>query len=215
MNSHAYIWLILLGSIAGAIVYFKKGTPVFLRALPVYLLITFTVEYIGQWMNDNGRATVTLYNVFTTIEFVFYFWMLRHMVKNARAKKLLHHSLWLYPVLVILNKLLLQKGLQFHTITFSLGGLLIVMATITYFFELFQFDKPVNLVREPSFWICSGLLFFYACTFPLYALINFLQDPSNIIIKNIASILAIVNILLYSSFIIAALCRIRIRKSFL
>ncbi|HRN57098.1 MAG TPA: hypothetical protein PLL71_11635, partial [Agriterribacter sp.] len=177
--------------------------------------ITFTVEYIGQWMNDNGRATVTLYNVFTTIEFVFYFWMLRHMVKNARAKKLLHHSLWLYPVLVILNKLLLQKGLQFHTITFSLGGLLIVMATITYFFELFQFDKPVNLVREPSFWICSGLLFFYACTFPLYALINFLQDPSNIIIKNIASILAIVNILLYSSFIIAALCRIRIRKSFL
>ena len=215
MNSHAYIWLILLGSIAGAIVYFKKGTPVFLRALPVYLLITFTVEYIGQWMNDNGRATVTLYNVFTTIEFVFYFWMLRHMVKNARAKKLLHHSLWLYPVLVILNKLLLQKGLQFHTITFSLGGLLIVMATITYFFELFQFGKPVNLVREPSFWICSGLLFFYACTFPLYALINFLQDPSNIIIKNIASILAIVNILLYSSFIIAALCRIRIRKSFL
>ncbi|HRO48051.1 hypothetical protein [Agriterribacter sp.] len=214
MNSYAYIWLILSGSIVGAIVYFKKGTPVFLRALPVYLLITFTVEYIGQWMNDNGKVTVTLYNVFTTIEFIFYFWMLRYMVKNPWAKKLLLHSLWLYPLLVILNKLFLQKGLQFHTITFSLGGLLIVMATITYFFELFQFNKPVNLVREPSFWICSGLLFFYACTFPLYALINFFQDPSNIIIKNIASIFAIVNILLYSSFIIAALCRIRIRKSF-
>ena len=214
MNSYAYIWLILSGSIVGAIVYFKKGTPVFLRVLPVYLLITFTVEYIGQWMNDNGKVTVTLYNVFTTMEFVFYFWMLRYMVRNRWAKRLLFHSLWFYPVLVILNILFLLKDMQFHTITYSFGGFLIVIATIIYFFELFQFDKPVNLVREPAFWICSGLLFFYACTFPLYALINFFQDPSNIIIKNIASILAVVNILLYSSFIIAALCRIRIRKSF-
>ena len=213
MDSHVYIWLILSGSIAGAIVYFRKETPVFLRALPVYLLITFIVEYIGQWMNDNGIVTVTLYNIFTTIEFIFYFWMLHYIIKNRFAKKLLLHSLWLYPLLVILNKLFLQQGLQFHTITFSLGGILIVMATIVYFLELFHFDKPVNLVREPSFWICSGLLFFYACTFPLYGLINFLRDPSNIIIKNIASILAIVNILLYSSFIIAALCRIRTRKS--
>lgn len=214
MNSYAYIWLILSGSIVGAIVYFKKGTPVFLRVLPVYLLITFTVEYIGQWMNDNGKVTVTLYNVFTTMEFVFYFWMLRYMVRNRWAKRLLFHSLWFYPVLVILNILFLLKDMQFHTITYSFGGFLIVIATIIYFFELFQFDKPVNLVREPPFWICSGLLFFYACTFPLYALINFFQDPSNIIIKNITSILAVVNILLYSSFIIAALCRIRIRKSF-
>ena len=214
MNSYAYIWLILSGSIVGAIVYFKKGTPVFLRVLPVYLLITFTVEYIGQWMNDNGKVTVTLYNVFTTIEFIFYFWMLRYMVRNRWAKRLLFHSLWFYPVLVILNILFLLKDMQFHTITYSFGGFLIVIATIIYFFELFQFDKPVNLVREPPFWICSGLLFFYACTFPLYALINFFQDPSNIIIKNITSILAVVNILLYSSFIIAALCRIRIRKSF-
>lgn len=214
MNSYAYIWLILSGSIVGAIVYFKKGTPVFLRVLPVYLLITFTVEYIGQWMNDNGKVTVTLYNVFTTMEFVFYFWMLRYMVRNRWAKRLLFHSLWFYPVLVILNILFLLKDMQFHTITYSFGGFLIVIATIIYFFELFQFDKPVNLVREPAFWICSGLLFFYACTFPLYALINFFQDPSNIIIKNITSILAVVNILLYSSFIIAALCRIRIRKSF-
>lgn len=215
MNWSTYIWLILLGSLMSALAYFRKGTPVFLKLLPVYLLVTFIVEFIGGWRNDQGKVTVMLYNVFITIEFVFYFWMLRYMVRNHFAKLILLHSLWLYPLLVILNKLFLQKGLQFHTITVCLGCLLIVMATVTYFFELFQFDKPVDLVREPSFWICSGLLFFYACTFPLYALVNFFKDPSNIIIKNIASIFAVVNILLYSSFIIAALCRIRTRKSLL
>lgn len=213
MDWSTYIWLILLGSLMSALAYFKKETPVFLRSLPVYLFVTFIIEFIGGWRNDQGKVTVTLYNVFTTIEFVYYFWLLHHIVKNRFIRKLLLHSLWLYPLLVILNKLFLQKGLQFHTITFSLGGFFIVMTTIVYFLELFHFDKPVDLVREPSFWICSGLLFFYACTFPLYALVNFFKDPSNIIIKNIASIFAVVNILLYSSFIIAALCRIRTRKS--
>lgn len=214
MNWNFYIWLILLGAITGAFAYFRKTIPGFLKVFPVYLLTTFIIEYIGGWRSDEGKTTVTLYNVFTTIEFVFYFWMLRYMIRSSFIKKVLLHSLWVYPMLVILNKLFLQKGLQFHTITFSIGGFLIVMGAISYFFELFQSNKPVNLIREPPFWICSGLLFFYACTFPLYALINFFQDPSNIIIKNIAFVFAIVNILLYSSFIIASLCRIRIRKSF-
>ncbi|MCO5236299.1 MAG: hypothetical protein M9933_08525 [Chitinophagaceae bacterium] len=213
MDSRLYIWFILAGSILSALTYFKKGMPLFLQALPVYLLVTFVVELIGQWMNNDGRETITLYNVFVTIEFIFYFWMLQYVIRNHLVRRILRSSLWLYPIVVILNKLFLQKGPQFHTLTVSLGCLLIVIAAITYFFELFQFEKPVDLIREPSFWICSGLLFYYTCIFPLYALINFFRSPSDLVIKIIDSILAIMNIFLYSSFIIAALCRIKITKS--
>ncbi len=213
MDSHFYIWLILLGSVLSGIVYYKKGEPFFLQALPVYLLITFVVEFIGQWMNSNGKVTITLYNVFVTIEFIFYFWMLKFVIRNHFVEQLLKWSIWIFPIIVILNKLFLQKGLQFHTLTVSLGSLIIVIATITYFFELFQLEKPVNLVHEPSFWICCGLLFFYVCSFPLFGLVNFFRNPSDLVIKIIDSILAIMNIFLYSSFIIAALCRIRITKS--
>lgn len=213
MDSHFYIWFILAGSVLSGIVYFKKSAPFFLQALPVYLLITFVVEYIGQWMNSQGRITLWLYNIFVTIEFIFYFWMLQFVVRNRFVKRLLKKSIWVFPIVVILNKLFIQKGLQFHTLTVSLGSLIIVIATITYFFELFQLEKPVNLVREPSFWICSGLLFFYACSFPLFGLVNFFRSPSYLVIKIIDSILAIMNIFLYSSFIIAALCRIKTMKS--
>lgn len=213
MDSRLFIWFILAGSILSAIVYFKREVPFFLKTLPVYLLVTFVVELIGQWMNSRGRITLTLYNIFVTVEFIYYFWMLRFVIRNRLIRLILMHSLWVFPILVILNKLFLQKGLQFHTLTASLGCLLIVIATITYFFELFQLEKPVDLIREPSFWICSGLLFYYACIFPLYALINFFRSPTDLVIKIIDSILAIVNIFLYSSFIIAALCRIKITKS--
>lgn len=212
MSWAVYIWLILISGIVSTLVYSGKGFSLYLKIFSFYLLVTFFIDFIGGWRSDNGLPTVMLYNIYTTIQFVFLFWMLHCIIKGRRIKKILIHGLWLYPLLVFFNKLFLQDGQQFHSITYSLGGFLIVMITIIYFFELFQSDEPVNLIREPSFWICSGLLFYYACTFPLYALINFLQDPSNIIIKNLGSILAIVNILLYSSFIIAALCRIKTTK---
>lgn len=212
MYWESYIWLILISGVVSALVYLQKGYPLYLKLFSAYLLITFFADFIGGWRSDKGLPTVTLYNYYTSFQFVFLFWMLHFIIKSQTIKKMLTHNLWFYPLLVILNKLFLQKGLQFHSITYSLGALFIVIATITYFFELFQLDKPVKLIYEPVFWICSGLLFFYACTFPLYALTNLFNSPSNIIIKNISSIISIMNILLYSSFIIAALCRIRIRK---
>ena len=97
---------------------------------------------------------------------------------------------------------------------FLAAGTLIIVLSPLHFYELFTSDKYINLARDPFFWICSGLLFFYSCGFPLFALNNFLSSSSNIFIKNYTSIISLLNILLYSSFIIASLCRIRIRNSF-
>ncbi len=47
----------------------------------------------------------------------------------------------------------------FPPTTYSLGCLLIVGICIYYFYELFHLPSSVNLLREPAFWICTGLLF--------------------------------------------------------
>jgi hypothetical protein len=88
----------------------------------------------------------------------------------------------------------------------------IVAACIYFFLELFQSKNYVNLVREPAFWICSGLLFFCTCSFPVYGLINFINFEYSII-RIILYVFDFVNIFLYLSFTIAFLCRLRTRKS--
>jgi hypothetical protein len=67
-------------------------------------------------------------------------------------------------------------------------------------------------VKEPAFWICSGLLFFYTCSFPLFGLWNHLHGLPRIILRNLAAVMQFLNVLLYSLFSIAFLCRIRIQK---
>jgi hypothetical protein len=97
--------------------------------------------------------------------------------------------------------------------TYSLGCLLIVAFCIYYFWELFQQSHSITLSREPAFWICSGLLFYYACTFPIYGLTNLLERLPKVIIKNLLLIFDLLNIFLYLSFTIAFLCRVKPRKS--
>jgi hypothetical protein len=68
-------------------------------------------------------------------------------------------------------------------------------------------------VRQPAFWISSGLLFYYSVTFAQYGLVNFISNlPSNVI-QTLLTILVIINTCLYLSFTIAFLCRLKIHRS--
>ncbi|PVD49540.1 hypothetical protein DC498_24410 [Terrimonas sp.] len=213
--SEVYIYFILLASLAACRFYFEKRISIYLYLLSPFLLLTFLVEIIALWMGYNARPNVWLYNFFMIIQPVFYFLLVRNVIRNKRMRSFLLFVSWLYPLFVIINIFFLQpRKDQFVSISYATGTLIIVLSTIFYFYELFTSDKYINLARDPFFWICSGLLFFYSCGFPLFALNNFLSSSSNIFIKNYTSIISLLNILLYSSFIIASLCRIRIRNSF-
>ncbi len=194
--------------------YFRKGQPFYLYLFPINLAFVFILEVIGVRLASKGLSNITLYNVLGTVQIVFYLWFFSQIIMKLSIRNCLKWLVVLYPVFVVLNKLLIQTGLQYHTLTVALGGLMIVLAAIYYFLELFQSEKSVALAQEPAFWIASGLLFFYSCSFPLFTLVNKFYSPSNKIIFYLIHLSSILNILLYSSFIIAFLCRIKIRKFF-
>ncbi|OQP48706.1 hypothetical protein A4D02_08360 [Niastella koreensis] len=191
--------------------FFQASLPRYLKTFPFFLLLTIIIEIIGDLLVKRKIDSIPMYNIFTTFEFIFYLYILRRIIYNVRVKKLIVLLMAIYPVLVLINMLFFQEN-TFHTNTYSLGCLLIVGACIYYFYEIFQTTHSVNLVKEPAFWICSGLLFFYTCSFPLVGLWNHLYGLPRIILLNLNAVLQILNILLYSLFSIAFLCRVRFRK---
>jgi hypothetical protein len=214
MSFNIEIILVFLSFLASLTTYFRKGTRLFLKIFPFFLFVTLIVEIVGQYLSDHKRNNTLLYNFFGVFEFTFYFWILRLIIRNAVAKKIIFHLLWIYPIISLVNIFFIQKLNIFGTITYSLGCLFIVVITIYYFFELFQLPPAIPLLREPAFWICSGLLLYYCCSFPMFALMTHLgKNTPRFITKNLDNILNLLNILLYSSFTIAFLCRPRVRKS--
>ena len=213
MQYSIYFVLVIISFLASLTAYFQKNVQFYLRLFPVFILLTIIIELFAGWLSRHGTAATPLYNFFSCVEFLFYMYILKEIILNARIKKIILYVMCVYALLGIINVLFIQKGTNFNSVTYALGCLLIAVFCIFYFFELFQSINSVNLATLPAFWICTGLLFYYTCSFPLWGLANFLRKVPLIITRNIQVILLLLNVFLYSSFTIAFLCRIRARNS--
>jgi len=208
-----YVYFIAISFLASLSVYSTSKTAYsYLKLFPPFLLATIIIESFGSYLASIRTPNVALYNFFSVFEFSFYFYIISHIVSAKQMKKAVIITLILYGLIALINIIFIQKLETFHTVTYAFGCLLIVAACVYYFFELFKLPKAVNLRNNPAFWICSGLLFFYCCGFPLFGLTNFLSGISKLIIRNFYNIIVILNIFLYSLFTVAFLCRLKIRK---
>ena len=208
-----YVYFILISFLVSLSVYINATTAHrYLKLFPPFLLTTIIVEVIGSYIGSIRISNLTLYNFFTVFEFCFYLYVIRLIISNKRMRRVFNVAIVAYGSIAIINIIFIQRLKAFHTISYALGCLVIVAACVYYFYELFKLPKAVKLINNPAFWICSGLLFFYCCGFPLYGMFNFLSGISRLIIRNFYSIIVILNIFLYTLFTIAFLCRLKIRK---
>ena len=208
-----YVYFIFISFIASLSVYSTSQTSSpYLKLFPPFLLTTIVIEFLGTYLASIRKSNLTLYNFFSVFEFCFYLFVISLIISNKKMKKVMFIAMIVYALIAISNIIFIQKLKAFHTVTYAFGCLVIVAACVYYFFELFKMPGVVKLKNNPAFWICSGLLFFYCCGFPLYGMFNFLSGISRLIIRNFYSIIVILNIFLYSLFTIAFLCRLKVRK---
>ena len=203
----------LITFLASLTIFLRPGANQYLKFFCLFLFFNLLLDTATSYYAWLGINNLFLNNLDTLLVISFELFLVRQIVASPKAKKIFLYILLTYPVLSVINIFLVQTSDVFHTMTYSLGSLLIVAACIYYFWELFQQKYSVNLTRQPGFWICSGLLFYYSCTFPLLGLSNLLQAYPKVILQNLLYILILLNIFLYLSFSIAFLCRLQTKST--
>lgn len=208
-----FIYFIGLSFFASLTVYFtSRPAELYLKLFPPFLFTTASIELLGHYLTSIGKYNLSIYNFFTVIEFCFYFFVLSQIVARPKMKMIIKSTIVVYAATALINIFFFQGTKMFHTVTYSIGCLLVVIFCIYYFWELFRLPKSIKLQKNPAFWICTGLLFFYCCGFPLYGFINYLVSISTLLRDNFFTIVTILNIFLYSLFTIGFLCRIETPK---
>lgn len=212
MQPTDYSYFLYLSFLCGIALYFRRGVELYLRIFPIFLLTAILIDFVALWLTRKTGNNVVLFNFYTTYEFCFYLFVLEEIVNNKIAKMIVINLIWIYPCLALGNIFFIQGVNNWHSVTYSLGSFLIIILCIYYFLEIFRLPKSVKLLREPAFWICTGLLFFNCCSFPFLGLANFLQNMPAVLINNLSSILTILNIFMYILFTIGFLCRLKQAK---
>ncbi|MEO6314656.1 MAG: hypothetical protein ABIU63_15680 [Chitinophagaceae bacterium] len=205
------IVICFVASLIGAI-FFKENRKIPLVLFPVFLIISFIGEYYGFQSSAKNQNNTLFYNLFSLFDFVFYLFFFFLIAKNRKIRNTIASVTVVYTAISLVNIFFYQGRDGFHSYTYVLGCILVVVNAILYFYFLFRMPETINLLRNPFFWIAAGLMFYYACTFSLFGLTNFIIQNGyyNNILTTISDFL---NILLYSLYIIAFLCRTNLRNS--
>jgi len=198
--------------LASLTIFFQAPRQRYLKYFSLFLLVNFLLDAATSYSAYYATNNVWLSNLDSVVVISFYLFLLREIVRSKRAKKVLLIFVLAYPIVSVINIFLLQTLPLLFPMTFTSGGVLIVITSIYYFWETFQQKNSVNLIREPAFWICSGLLFYFTCTFPLNGLLNFVSSLPKVVIQNLYTIFILLNIFLYLSFTIAYLCRLKVKS---
>ena len=199
-----------LGFIITTILYFKKRDKILLYFIP-FLFLTITVELTSTLLSANRvfveHVRYAMYNIFTTVEFIFYCFLFYISFKKVIFKTITLLFIPIFVLAVILNLSFVQGfNKTFHTYTFLLGSFFIVVFCCFFFYESILPEKiDEQLSKQPFFWISSGLLIFYLGSVIINALFDYLTtNDLKIEGKRIYGIINnTLNVILYSSFCIA------------
>ena len=196
----------------GMITY-RKSNPGYLRIFPFFLLLTLLTELLGELYQDPGKNNIIIFNLFTILEFSFYLFFFKSVIPSNSIKKAISITQIFLPIICLVNVFFIQGRNVFHTHTYTISCIVMVVYGIIYFYQLFNQEKKINLLREPAFWVSIDIVFFFISAFSIMGALNYISTLSHKMSYLLQSVFHMLNVLFYCLFIIAFLCQKNILKS--
>jgi len=147
------------------------------------------------------------------LEFWAYGAYYRLIIQSAAMRKIIDVFLWTYPLFWAIVVFGIFGISRWNSYVSVVGSFFTILFSIAYYYQLFTQSELVRLDRSTEFWIATGLILFYTCNLPYTGMLNFLVKNYLRLATQFLYVLQILNILMYSLFIYAFLCRTITKKS--
>jgi hypothetical protein len=203
MNLFLLIQIFELLTAVIASIYYRKFSGSFLKYFLVMLWFIFLVEVMIWVMKRNGVILQNnfIYNVITSLQYVFYFVLYYKTLETDRYKKWIMRFMVLFIASVVVNFVWAQKltvTAVFHSYTFTIGAIFLIITIGLFLIEILNTEKVLYFKRYLMFWISMGLLVFYTGIIPFVISLNLL--PAMLSTDSLMIIFITLNFLMYSCF---------------
>jgi hypothetical protein len=205
--------IILAAAMITGFIIIRKGDPQYLRLFPYFLLFFLMIEYIGRVKQEAYQNNVLYYNLLAAVEFGFFTYFFSQVIPNENIKRILGKTIFVLPLACLINFLFIQGTKAFSTYTFMASSVILIVLAVIYFYQSFNRATATSRFREPSFWINTGILFFFVCTASVIGATNYITVLPMETRKTLSAIILLVSAFFYLTFLIAFLCQINTRKS--
>ncbi len=141
------------------------------------------------------------------IEFVFGIWITTGIAGLKKTEYLLLYSYTLFYTAYFIEWKIRGGINDYFTVAYIVGSVVMICLCFRYYYLLFYQENYTNLLSDPAFWFISGYFIYYTTGVGFNA---YFEQLNGVIIRGTVSlaeiILEILNLILYSFWIISFIC---------
>jgi hypothetical protein len=183
------------------------------RYLPLCLLmgVTLGVELLAEWLIYHHHDFAWMYHVFVIIEYALLGWYFYRVVASPVWQKWIVWSIPVYAAVSMALSVYMYEPSDLPGQNINIEGILVSVMCAAVLLNL---DTKVHasMTRHPDFWICCGLLVFFAGTFFSNGLFSYLVSLDREQARKMFSMVnKPLNLILYSCLTIGFICA-KLRK---
>jgi hypothetical protein len=187
-----------------------------LKAFSLFLTFSFLLETcaVGWKLEFHktaywnfSKSNLWLYNLYFLPEYLFYLYFFSKAVESSWLR---YWAKWIavaFTAFGIINIFFLQKIAQLNTYNIIIGSGIVILCSILYFIQEHNRAIARQVSGTPLFWIALGALLLHSVSLPYFIFINYLIHTNIPLAMALFNILLILNILMYSIYLIAFLCK--------
>lgn len=133
------------------------------------------VEFLGsnfyRWFN---MVNYSVYNTYALVQFSFYIYWIRLLVKSEKKKKILSVLLIGFIVIHLIDDFFLHSFFyESTTYGYTVGVVFVIIAICIYLFEQFNSENVLTISSSKYFWFLIGILIFNATWLPFKIVIKY------------------------------------------
>ncbi|HVU97717.1 MAG TPA: hypothetical protein VHE34_20980 [Puia sp.] len=186
MLKSIYIFSILINLTAnflalaiGVACCYRNRNPSYVRIFPVYLFVSVAIEllvnefvsrlfHFKPFGDYQDVASNAIYNLYTPFELFIFSWFLLRIIRSVLIKRLLVVSVVAYGLFFITYSWRFGIGSQLNTVAILLESAVIIIPCLIWYWELFSRNESLDLMKEPAFWLVTGIFFYLATIIPFF-----------------------------------------------
>jgi len=136
-----------------------------------------------------NHVNIAAANIFLVIELILIFDYFKKILQSKNIQFIIHIITAIYFLVIFIEWFVLGNFNKFPVHLFTLQAICILVPGFYYLFDIFKGHTIPNLLKEFSFWVSIGTVFYFSCTIPLFLLKDFAYKANGGIIEtNVYSI---------------------------
>lgn len=214
MSLYLYLFVLTVCVLVG--LYHRNALTGYFRYLLwlvcIALLLVETVGY--YYLAVLKKVATWIFHIYQPIEYALMALYFLGIIENKKIKKLLLVSIPLVLVCNIFNATMGQGWQKLSTYTFLLSAFLFCVWSILYLWQLLHSQFETVIWKNPNFWICTGVLFFYGGSFFQMGLANYISQTDHEMAELLYQLINhLLNVVMYGLFTYGFICQAKSQNS--